>query len=173
MCSSDLGQRLLVVGFDCDTPDVFQRIVTWVERNRIECATYHILTPYPGTPLFAAMEREGRLLHRDWELYDTAHCVFRPRHMSPEELDRGYAWMYRQTFTPGSIWRRRPARAEAVPGYLAMALLYKKCNPLWVALIRHGLVRSAWAPLVELARRQHGGRVAREPSQPDALERAA
>ena len=59
------------------------------------------------------MEAEGRLLHREWTLYDTAHAVFRPRHMSPEELERGYAWLYRRLFSHVSIWRRRPSDRRA------------------------------------------------------------
>src|SRR6202011_5158095 len=98
-----------VLGFDHDRKDVFTRTADWVEENRLECATFHILTPYPGTPLFRQMEAEGRLLHRDWDLYDTAHAVFRPRNMSPEELEEGYAWMYQRLFSHASIWRRRPA----------------------------------------------------------------
>src|SRR5437667_8638134 len=74
-----------VLGFDHDRKDVFERTVAWIEAARLECATFHILTPYPGTPLFRQMESEGRLLHKDWRLYDTAHAVFRPRYMTPEE----------------------------------------------------------------------------------------
>src|SRR5579862_820882 len=98
-----------VLGFDHDPKDVFERTAQWIEDNRLECATFHILTPYPATPLFRQMESEGRLLHRNWDLYDTAHAVFRPRNMSPGELEAGYAWMYRRLFSHGSIWRRRPA----------------------------------------------------------------
>ena len=97
-----------VLGFDHDRPDVFARTVAWIEDARLECATFHILTPYPGTPLFRQMESEGRLLHRDWSLYDTSHAVFRPRHMTPGELEEGYAWCYERLFSHGSIWRRRP-----------------------------------------------------------------
>ena len=50
----------------------------WIDVNRLECATFHILTPYPGTPLFGQLDAEGRLLHRNWALYDTAHAVFLP-----------------------------------------------------------------------------------------------
>jgi radical SAM superfamily enzyme YgiQ (UPF0313 family) len=96
-----------VLGFDHDRPDVFERTVDWIEANRLECATYHILTPYPGTPLFRQMESEGRLLHLDWERYDTAHVVFRPRHMTPVQLAAGYAYCYQRTFSHRSIWRRR------------------------------------------------------------------
>ena len=63
-------------------------------KTACECATFHILTPYPATPLFRQMESENRLLHRDWDLYDTAHAVFRPKQMSADELEQGYAWMY-------------------------------------------------------------------------------
>jgi radical SAM superfamily enzyme YgiQ (UPF0313 family) len=54
-----------VLGFDHDRADVFERTVAWIEAARLEGATFHILTPYPGTPLFRQMETEGRLLHKD------------------------------------------------------------------------------------------------------------
>lgn len=144
-----------VFGFDYDRPDVFARTVEWIEENRLECATFHILTPYPATPLFRQMEAEGRLLHRNWSLYDTAHAVFRPKHMSPEELERGYAWVYDRLFSHGSIWRRRPEDWRAVPLYVAMSYLYKRSNRFWHQLLKRDLVHSVWGPLVELTRRRH------------------
>lgn len=144
-----------VLGFDHDRKDVFSRTAEWIEENRLECSTFHILTPYPPTPLFQQMEAEGRLLHRDWSLYDTAHAVFRPRHMTPEELEQGYAWMYARLFSPTSIWRRRPEDWRAVAPYLAMSYLYKRSNRFWHMLIKHDLVNSVWRPLVELTRLRH------------------
>lgn len=144
-----------VFGFDEDRPDVFERTVEWVEENRIECATYHILTPYPGTPLFRQLEAERRILHRDWTRYDTAHVVFRPRRMTPQQLQDGYAWCYRRTFSLASIWRRRPAALSQVLPYLVMSLLYKKTNWLWPFLIRWRLTHKVWRPLVELSRFRH------------------
>lgn len=144
-----------VLGFDEDRRDVFVRTAEWIEENRLECATFHILTPYPGTPLFRTMEAEGRLLHRSWDLYDTAHAVFRPQHMTPEELERGYAWLYERLFSAASIWRRRPEEMRAVLPYLAMSWLYKRSNALWHILIRHGLVHTVWGPLVEATRKRH------------------
>ncbi|HWZ32458.1 MAG TPA: radical SAM protein [Bryobacteraceae bacterium] len=144
-----------VLGFDHDRKDVFRRTAEWVEENRLECSTFHILTPYPGTPLFRQMEAEGRLLHRDWSLYDTAHAVFRPRHMTARELEEGYAWIYRRLFSHASIWRRRPSDWRAVPSYLAMSYLYKRSNRFWHVLIKHELVAAVWRPVVELSRRRH------------------
>lgn len=144
-----------VFGFDHDRADVFERTVRWIEEAHLENATFHILTPYPATPLFRKMEAENRLLHRDWNLYDTAHAVFRPLHMSPAELESGYTSAYRELFSLGSIWRRRPERAFEVLPYLGMSLLYKKSNWLWPFLIRFGMTGPVWRPLVEASRLRH------------------
>ena len=144
-----------VVGFDRDRRDVFTTLAQWIDAARLECATFHILTPYPGTPLYRQMEEEGRLLHRDWALYDTAHVVYRPKHLTPEELQLGYEWLYRRLFSHASILARRPEAPAQWPAYFAGAYLYKHANRLWPLLIRHQLVHAAWRPLVELARRRH------------------
>ena len=159
-----------VLGFDHDRKEVFTRTAEWIEENRLECATFHILTPYPATPLFRQMEAEGRLLHHDWTLYDTAHAVFRPKHMSPEELERGYAWIYQRLFSHASIWRRRPADWRSVAPYLAMSYLYKRSNRFWRLLIKHHLVHAVWRPLVELTRLRHL-RFRQELSSNDTLRR--
>ena len=161
-----------VLGFDHDRKDVFARTAEWVEENRLECATFHILTPYPATPLFRQMETEGRLLHRDWSLYDTAHAVFRPKHMEPEELEQGYGWLYERLFSHTSIWKRRPDDWRAVAPYLAMSYLYKRSNRFWHLLIKRHLVHRAWRPLVELTRVRHL-RFRQELEARDALHRAA
>jgi hypothetical protein len=101
------------------------------------------------------MEAEGRLLHRDWTLYDTAHAVFRPKHMEPEELEQGYGWLYERLFSRTSIWKRRPQDWSAVAPYLASSYLYKRSNRFWHLLIKRHLVHRAWTPLVELTRIRH------------------
>lgn len=144
-----------VLGFDHDGPEVFARTAEWIEQNRLECATFHILTPYPGTPLFRSMEKENRLLHRNWSLYDTSHVVYQPKCMSPEELAQGYAWLYQRLFSHTSIWRRRPQQLNAVLPYLAMSYLYKRSNLIWHLFIKYRMVHRAWWPLVEWTRRRH------------------
>ena len=144
-----------MVGFDGDRKSTFVEMADWIEGNRLECATFHILTPYPGTPLFRQLEAEGRLLHRDWAQYDTAHVVFRPKQMTPEELLLGYDWLYRRLFSHASIWRRQPATATSALTYLAGCYLYKRSNRLWHFLIKRRLVRVVWRPLVELTRVRH------------------
>jgi radical SAM superfamily enzyme YgiQ (UPF0313 family) len=144
-----------VLGFDHDDTTIFDRTIEWVEENRLECATFHLLTPYPGTPLFRQLETENRILHRDWNRYDTAHVVFQPKRMSVEQLQAGYERCYQRLFSSASIFRRRPQDWRSVPAYLAMSYLYKKSNWYWHRLIQHRLTHVAWRPLVEITRRRH------------------
>src|SRR5579859_2216904 len=75
-----------VFGMDHDGPDVFERTVDWAIGQGIETATFHILTPYPDTALYQRMAAQDRLVHRNWDLYDTRHVVFRPACLEPAEL---------------------------------------------------------------------------------------
>ena len=146
-----------VLGFDNDRKHAFAQLAEWVEDARLESATFHILTPYPGTPLFRKLVAEQRILHRDWSRYDTAHAVFRPKHMRPDELERGYAWLYQRIFSHASIWARRPSDVRAVPAYLAMSYLYKRNNAMWRFLIERNLTHRVWRPLVEWSAMRHRG----------------
>ncbi len=128
-----------VFGFDCDESDVFDRTVAFAVEHKILTASFHILTPLPGTPTFARFEAEGRLLHRDWSRYDTYHAVFRPRRMAPEQLEEGY-WRARRRF---ASWSSIVQRSWGVPGALkriAYNVAWMKIDPLWVAIIRAGLM---------------------------------
>src|SRR5207244_1239315 len=71
----------------------------------VETATFHILTPYPGTTLYQRRAAQGRLLHHDWDRYDTRHVVFRPARLTPAQLEDGYWSAYRDFYRWGSIFR--------------------------------------------------------------------
>jgi len=127
-----------VFGMDEDDPAVFDRTVAWAIGQGIETATFHILTPYPGTALYARMEADGRLLHRDWDLYDTRHVVFATRGMTPEQLETGYWRAYRDFYRWGSILRGASTKPSWRGGlrHLAYAGGWKKFEPLWDWVIR-------------------------------------
>ncbi|MBL8055185.1 MAG: B12-binding domain-containing radical SAM protein, partial [Anaerolineales bacterium] len=100
-------QAGIVFGFDHDTEAVFDETLDFLEAAGVQNATFNILTPYPGTPLFRRLEAEGRLLTRDWSLYNgRAAVVFQPRQMSPEALLAGYRRANRRFYSPASIGRR-------------------------------------------------------------------
>jgi radical SAM superfamily enzyme YgiQ (UPF0313 family) len=81
-----------VFGMDDDDGDVFRRTVDWALEQGMTTATFHIQTPYPGTKLFAHMQAQGRIVTRDWDLYDTRHVVYRPARLTSEALKEGYEW---------------------------------------------------------------------------------
>jgi hypothetical protein len=124
--------------------------VEWAVGQGIETATFHILTPYPGTVTFQQMEAQGRILHRDWDLYDTRHVVFRPARLRAEALEAGYWRAYRDFYRWGNIARgaaTKPTMAGAVR-HAAYAAGWKKFEPLWDWLIRARRVGRA-LPLLE------------------------
>ncbi len=127
-----------VFGMDEDHPCVFDRTVEWGIAQGIETATFHILTPYPGTALYSRMEAQGRLLHCDWDLYDTRHTVFRPAKMTPAQLEEGYWRAYRQFYR----WPAIVEGAMTKPGWagrlrhFAYAAGWKKFEPLWDLVLR-------------------------------------
>ena len=134
-----------VFGMDSDGPDVFDRTTDWAVAQGLETSTFHILTPYPGTGLFQRMEAEGRLLHRDWDRYDTRHCVFRPTRMSPGQLENGYWRCYERFYRWSNLWRSAATKPDTAGflRHLAYAGAWKKFECLWGLLVRGGQVMRA------------------------------
>jgi len=73
-------------GFDGDHLDIFDKTIDAIKDLGIDLPAFSILTPFPGTPLFDNLEKEKRIITRDWSKYDTLHVVFQPKHMSSQEL---------------------------------------------------------------------------------------
>jgi radical SAM superfamily enzyme YgiQ (UPF0313 family) len=149
----DLGVMVngsFVFGMDDDDATVFGRTVEWAIGQGIETATFHILTPYPGTGLHARMVAEGRMLHRDWDLYDTRHVVYRPARLSPDELETGYWRAYRDFYRWSSILRGAASKERWGDRlrHVAYAGGWKKCEPAWDLVIRARRA-SAMLPVLE------------------------
>jgi radical SAM superfamily enzyme YgiQ (UPF0313 family) len=138
----DLGIMIngsFVFGLDHDDKDVFKRTVDWAVQMGITTSTFHILTPYPGTRLFADMESAGRLLHKNWDLYDTRQVVYKTALISAEELKHGYDWAYKSFYSWSNI-----AKASVTHNQLqhkikhfAYAGGWKKFEPLWNFVIKN------------------------------------
>ncbi|MDR0286838.1 MAG: radical SAM protein, partial [Clostridiales bacterium] len=100
-------QAGIVFGFDCDTRDVFDETLNFLRKNGIAQATFNILTPYPGTPLFDRLKSEGRILTEDWSKYNSrTDVVFTPKNMSPKELLDGFNYVNREFYQLGNIFSR-------------------------------------------------------------------
>jgi hypothetical protein len=114
-------QGCFVFGFDADDESVFERTVEFVDRTRLDLPRYAVMTPFPGTGAFRQLKAQGRLLHEHWPLYDVEHVVFRPRQMSPERLQEGLEWTWKQSYS----WRSLGRRLLGAPPSIW---------PLWVSL---------------------------------------
>jgi radical SAM superfamily enzyme YgiQ (UPF0313 family) len=112
-------QGCFVFGLDDDTTDVFLRTAEFAVDARIDLPRFAIVTPFPGTSLYTRLESEGRLLTRNWELYDGQHAVFQPTGMTVDELQRGTeaAWKFAYS------WKSIARRLWHSPGSPLLALL--------------------------------------------------
>jgi radical SAM superfamily enzyme YgiQ (UPF0313 family) len=149
----DLGVMVnaaFVFGMDHDDPSVFARTVEWAVGQGIETATFHILTPYPGTKLEQRLTTEGRVTSHDWDRYDTRHAVFQPVGMTAAALENGYWGAYREFYRWSAIWKAAFAHGDAREHarHLAYASGWKKLEPMWDAVIRSGQVHR-FLPLLE------------------------
>lgn len=79
-----------VFGFDDDTSEVFNDTLKSIDKLGLDSVIFAVLTPYPGTPIFNKLEKEGRILTRDWSKYNRKNVVFKPKKMTKEELEKGY-----------------------------------------------------------------------------------
>jgi hypothetical protein len=170
-----------VFGLDGDDGDVFTRTVDWAVGNGITTATFHILTPYPGTALHQDMAAHHRLTTRNWDLYDTRHVVYQPLGLSPEALERGYDWAYRAFYQWGAILKGASAHRSAKHSlkHLAYSAGWKKFEPAWDFVIRlkqlaqmRPLLEAVLAPVEPAADRGRftGVMAQSPPGQPCSIE---
>jgi radical SAM superfamily enzyme YgiQ (UPF0313 family) len=118
-------QGCFVFGLDHDTPETFMKTARMVVEAKIDLPRFAALTPFPGTPLFRRLEAQGRILTRNWELYDGQHVVFQPARMSVEELQLGIEQAWRHAYSLPSIARRLAASPSPWPVRLGANLGYR------------------------------------------------
>ncbi|MCW3117057.1 MAG: radical protein [Chitinophagaceae bacterium] len=139
-----------VFGLDDDYNDVFKRTVNWGIENALTTSTYHILTPYPGTRLYKQMKTDNRIIHNNWDLYDTRHVVYQTKSLSPEELKDGYDWAYKSFYSWSNICKAslQHDNLKQIIKHFAYAGGWKKFEPLWNFMIKtNGL--NQMLPLLE------------------------
>ena len=121
-----------IIGLDQDTTDVFKEIYDFVYENQIDWALAFILTPYPTTESYKRLKKEGRILTEDWEKYDALNSVYMPKNMTPEQLEAGQRWLWKNIFSLSSIFRRILRRPWIHPlFYLGMNLQFFQMTRSW------------------------------------------
>lgn len=127
-----------VFGLDGDTPSVFDTTTRWAISKGIETATFHLLTPYPGTVLYRKYAASNRILHHDWDLYDTRHAVFSHPTMSKDTMEQGYARSYETFYKWVNIIRSARTKSTLAQKlrHITYVGAWKKFDPLWSVLIK-------------------------------------
>jgi radical SAM superfamily enzyme YgiQ (UPF0313 family) len=120
-----------IVGFDGDTPEVFDQIVDFVRENRLETAFTLILTPKPDTMLFNQMNTENRIISHNWCDYDEGTVTFIPKNMTPRQLHWGMRSVWNRVYSWQGIWHRTMTKPRVRPFfYLPMNLGFHRCTRL-------------------------------------------
>jgi radical SAM superfamily enzyme YgiQ (UPF0313 family) len=99
-------QGSFIFGTDQDDQSVFSDVLRFIEKTHLEAALFSVLTPYPGTRIQKALLHENRIIHTDWEKYDMNHVVFKPKKMTPRQLQDGFNRAYQMLYAYRSIVRR-------------------------------------------------------------------
>ncbi len=96
----------MVFGFDNDTREIFDETVRFLIKNKVSTVSFNILTPYPGTKTYDDMKKENRLITTDWRHYDHNTVVFRPKNMTPYELQIGKVKARKKFYSIWSVLKR-------------------------------------------------------------------
>ncbi len=150
----DLGIMIngsFIFGLDYDDKDVFNRTVDWGVQNALTTATFHMLTPYPGTRLYESMKVNNRILTYDWDLYDTRHLVYLPNKLTAYELEEGYKWAYKEFYRWSNIFKASSMHDSSKHKlkHLFYTGGWKKFESIWNVLINLGGLKKM-LPLLEL-----------------------
>jgi radical SAM superfamily enzyme YgiQ (UPF0313 family) len=114
-----------VFGLDTDDAGVFKRTVDFINESNIDLPRFTVCTAYPGTPLYKRFEAENRIIERNWLMYDCQHVMFRPKSMSPEELQSGLHWAWREAYKLTSIIKRLACSRTFLEVALLSSLTYR------------------------------------------------
>ncbi len=101
-----LVQGCFAFGGDEEDESVFDRTVEMIIKAKIDLPRFSILTPFPKTQYYMQLEKEGRIIERNWAMYDVQHCVFSPRKMTKEQLEEGTDRAWRSAYSTGNIMKR-------------------------------------------------------------------
>jgi radical SAM superfamily enzyme YgiQ (UPF0313 family) len=118
-------QGCFVFGLDQDEPEVFLKTAQFAIDAGIDLPRFAIVTPFPNTGLYRRLLAEGRILTKNWELYDGQHVVFRPARMTVQELEQGVVLAWKHAYSFRSIFQRLRSSPAPLPIRLATNLGYR------------------------------------------------
>jgi len=98
---------LFMLGFDYDTPEVFQEIHDFIKETNMFDVDFSIVCPIPGTCLYERLKNEGRIICEDWDKFAWYNVNFEPRHVTARQLKEGIMWLFREFNKPEELARKK------------------------------------------------------------------
>jgi radical SAM superfamily enzyme YgiQ (UPF0313 family) len=104
-----------ILGLDNHTPAIFERVRDFVDESGLLEVQVTVQTPFPGTPLYDRLRRDGSLLReRYWDRCTLFDVNYRPRRMSVEELESGMRWLFTEIYNEREYTKRKRRYMEIV-----------------------------------------------------------
>ena len=104
-----------ILGLDSHGPEVFEQVRDFVARSGLLEVQVTVMTPFPGTPLYERLRREGRLLaERFWDKCTLFDVNYVPRRMSVAELESGMRWLFSELYNAKEFTQRKRRYMEIV-----------------------------------------------------------
>ncbi|MCD4786365.1 MAG: B12-binding domain-containing radical SAM protein [Candidatus Eremiobacteraeota bacterium] len=107
---------LFILGFDGDDTSVFRNICDFISDVGLYDMDFAILTPIPGSELYTRLKSEGRIISENWSHYTWTHVNFQPMHMTPEKLQEGLLWIFREFASSSMLQKRERAGVRGRQG---------------------------------------------------------
>lgn len=115
-------------GLPGETKETIKESIEYALKTGPQSVQFSIITPFPGTSLFDQLDKEKRILTKDWSLYDGHFsCVFQPDNLSPAELEEAKRYAYR-------AWAEHERKRRGFLGDLRRFIDYRKKYSMEVAL---------------------------------------
>lgn len=143
-----LVQGCFAFGGDEEDESVFDRTVEMIIKAKIDLPRYSILTPFPQTQYYAQLEKEGRIIERNWAMYDVQHCVFQPKQMTKEQLEEGTDRAWRATYKTSNIMKRLAPFTNSPWLSVPINLGYKKYAKEWNKFTREVMCDNSDIPVL-------------------------
>jgi radical SAM superfamily enzyme YgiQ (UPF0313 family) len=97
-----------ILGLDRHTPAIFEEVLAFAREVPLYDVQITVLTPFPGTPLYDRLRREGRLLEPErWDLCTLFDVNYVPRNMTPGQLRAGMHWLTERLYSQACTEERR------------------------------------------------------------------
>ncbi len=98
------AHAMIIIGNRKDTHQTIAQLKEFANDLDPDLVMFGILTPFPGTEVYAEAERNGWIMDRNWSHYDMIHAIMPTETLSIHEVQEELYGCYRDFYRS---WSRR------------------------------------------------------------------